>query len=110
MEDSFGDRREFERFRVNMPVKVLCSAPEIYEARAENISPVGVKICIDKEIDLKDIIELWLMIPDGGEPLYARGNVVWSNKLDDGRNLLGVMIEKINLMGMARVLRIKKEH
>lgn len=107
MEDSFGDRREFERFRIKMPVKILCSAPEIYEGQTENISPVGIKIYTDRQIDLKTIVELWLAIPDGGEPLYTRGYVVWSKILDDGRNVLGIMIEKINLIGMARVLRIK---
>jgi hypothetical protein len=49
---------------------------------------------------------MWLNIPDRGEPLYTRGRVVWSKMWEPNKYRLGINLEKADLMGMARILRL----
>jgi hypothetical protein len=48
---------------------------------------------------------MWLKVPDKGEPLYLRGEVVWSRLEEADKYHCGVNLEKADLMGISRVLR-----
>ena len=107
MEDaSFADRRIFERFNVRLPLRYLGigSGPE-GEAQTLDVSAKGMGLFVKQAMPLHTALELWLNIPDKGEPLYARGEVVWSKPAAEGGHRLGISLEKANLMGMGRVLR-----
>jgi len=107
MEDaSFSDRRIFERFSVKMPLKYLgIGAGHEGEAETIDVSAKGMGLIAKQALPLHTALELWLNIPDKGEPLYARGEVVWSRPAAEGGHRLGISLEKADLMGMSRVLR-----
>lgn len=103
---SFEDKRIFERFSTRLPLKFL----DLYsnkEGRGEalDISAKGIGLVANTELEAQVPLELWLEIPDKGEPLYARGKVVWSEMLEENKCRLGVNLEKANLMGLGRALR-----
>lgn len=100
------DRRIFSRFSVKFPVKFL-SLGENKEglAQAENISAKGIGLLAQQELKPKTALEMWLQIPDDGEPLYVRGEVVWSAMSQPNGYRAGVNLEKADLEALSRVLR-----
>ncbi|MFA5089539.1 MAG: PilZ domain-containing protein [Candidatus Omnitrophota bacterium] len=104
------DKRVFERIAARFPLRFL--NPEDGSAgRAESvdISANGVGFVTDEKLSVNTPIEIWLGIPDERLPLYTRGNVAWSQKLgESGQQQVGVRLDKAELMGLARVLWVKK--
>jgi hypothetical protein len=103
------DRRVFNRFPVAVPVDVLdVNTGEESKAYAMDISAKGVGLVLDEEkLSCPREVEMWLHIPDKGEPLYNRGSVAWTNVLENGKQRVGICLEKADLMGLSRVLRTK---
>lgn len=100
------DRRIFARFKAAMPVKFLDTRGNSEgTAQAADISAKGIGLVVHAELKPATPLELWLEIPDKAEPLYARGEVVWSRKLEPAKYRVGVNLEKADLMGLSRVLR-----
>jgi hypothetical protein len=101
-----GDRRIFQRFNIRFPVKLLdlISGEEVV-AETSDISAKGIGLWSKKAIVENTPLEAWLKIPDRGEPLYTRGNVVWSRPEALGECRLGIDLEKADLMGLSRILR-----
>ncbi len=107
MEDvTFEDKRIFERISVKLPLRFLGGGSGS-ECAAEtcDVSAKGIGLVTKQAPALRTGLELWLDIPDKGEPLYTRGEVVWSKPAAAGGHRLGVSLEKADLMGMGRVLR-----
>jgi hypothetical protein len=105
-EANFEDRRIFERFSAKLPLKYLSMGLGTEgEAETCDVSAKGVGLLAKKSLPLHTALELWLHIPDKGEPLYARGEVIWSRPAAEGGHRLGINLEKADLMGMSRVLR-----
>lgn len=103
----FDDKRVFERFNVNMPVRFL----NIYSnheglAQTQDVSAKGVGVVTNEQLPVNTPLELWLEIPDKGEPLYTRGEVKWSKSTGINEYRSGISLEKANLLGLSRVLRI----
>ncbi len=105
------DRRVFERINTKMPVKFLDpSSGREGQADTIDISANGVGFITDKNLSVLTPLEMWLGIPDYREPLYTRGEVVWSEALPEtGQQRVGVRLEKAELMGLARILWIKRK-
>jgi len=104
------DNRVFERINARFPLRFLdpVSGHE-GEAQTVDISANGLGLATDESLDLHTPLEMWMRIPDKHEPLYARGEIVWSQPLTDPRHKrFGVRLEKAELMGLARVLWLKK--
>jgi hypothetical protein len=103
---TFEDKRIFERISVKLPLRFLGGGSGA-ECAAEtcDVSAKGIGLVTKQAPALRTGLELWLDIPDKGEPLYARGEVVWSKPATAGGHRLGVRLEKADLMGMSRVLR-----
>lgn len=100
------DRRIFERIPAQLPLRVLdLKESREYAACTKDISAKGIGLSVKTPISVHTPIEIWLDIPDKGEPLYTRGEVVWSKKAGSDDCRLGVNLEKADLMGVARVLR-----
>lgn len=100
------DRRIFARFPVNYPLRFIdLNTNSEGEARAENLSAKGLGVVTNKELNAQTPLEMWLKVPDSGEPLYARGEVVWSERLEPNKYRVGVELEKADLMGMSRIFR-----
>ena len=103
---SFEDKRIFARFSTKFPVKFLdLNANREGEVQTQDISAKGLGLVSNAELPPRTPLELWLEIPDQGEPLYARGNVVWSKMVGPGEYRSGVNLEKADLLGLSRVLR-----
>ncbi|MDD5560975.1 MAG: PilZ domain-containing protein [Candidatus Omnitrophica bacterium] len=104
--DMIEDRRIFERFekRLGLSFLNLYSGAE-GQARTRDLSAKGMRLEADEKLEPKTPLEIWLRIPDKGEPLYLRGEVVWSGLQEDNKYHSGINLEKADLMGIARVLR-----
>ncbi len=105
-EEKFQDRRIFDRFNATFPVKFI-NLRENKESQAsiEDVSAKGIGISANEQLHPRTALEMWLEIPDKGEPLYTRGEVVWSKMVDTNKYKVGVNLEKADLMGLSRVLR-----
>lgn len=104
--ENMDDRRVFQRFNIRFPVKLLDlnSGQEVI-AETSDISAKGMGVWSKDEIPQNTPLEAWLKIPDRGEPLYTRGNVVWSRPEGSGECRLGIDLERADLMGLSRILR-----
>ena len=101
------DKRIFERFPVKFPLRFL-DLKENRESEAEviNVSAKGVGMITREQLQPNTSLEMWLQIPDKGEPLYARGQVVWSKPQGTDAYRTGINLERANMMGLSRVLRV----
>lgn len=100
------DRRIFERIPAQLPLRVLdLKESKEYAACTKDISAKGMGLVVKSPVVIHTPVEIWLDIPDKGEPLYTRGEVVWSRRQGDDDCRLGVNLEKADLMGVSRVLR-----
>ena len=105
---SFEDKRIFERFPVRLPLRFLdLNANKEGEAQTQDVSAKGISFVTNESLQANAPLELWLNIPDKGEPLYARGEVVWSGMVSPNEHRIGVKLEKADLMGLSRVLRAR---
>jgi len=104
------DRRVFARLGAQFPLRLLDPSSG-RECRAEtvDISANGLGLVSGENLSVRTPLEMWLDIADQHEPLYTRGEVVWSKtSADTGQYRAGVCLEKAELMGLARVLWLKK--
>jgi len=103
---TFKDRRVFERISVNLPLKFLNpNSNKECLAQTHDISANGIGILTQEELPTHTYLEIWLQIPDNGKPLHTKGRVVWSKMLEPNRYRVGICLERIDLMGVSRVLR-----
>jgi len=106
-EQKFQDRRIFDRFVAKFPVKFInLRENKESEAIIEDVSAKGIGFEANEEMQPRTPLEMWLKIPDKGEPLYTRGEVVWSRMVEPNKYRVGVNLEKADLMGLSRVLRV----
>ena len=100
------DKRTFARFPVKLAMRFFDSfTNQEMPALAVDISAKGIGFVSSTELKPLTSLELWLKVPDKGEPLYTRGEVVWSEKIESEQYKTGVNLERADLMGMSRVLR-----
>ena len=71
-----------------------------------DISAKGIGFVTSKELKVATPLEIWLKMPDTGEPLYLRGDVAWSECCGVDNFRAGVCLEKADLMGASRILRV----
>jgi len=103
---TMDDRRIFQRFNIRFPVKLLdLNSGQEVAAETRDISAKGIGVWSKDEMAQNTPLEAWLKIPDRGEPLYTRGNVVWSRPDAAGEYRLGIDLERADLMGLSRILR-----
>lgn len=100
------DRRVFARFPVDFPARFF-DANKAQEVRAKvcDISAKGICLSLSDNLEPRTSLEIWLDIPDKCEPLYTRGEVIWSKISGNSECRSGISLEKADLMGLARVLR-----
>lgn len=99
------DRRIFERFPARFPLRFI-DLKDNKEgiAQVRDVSAKGVGMITNEQLEPHTPLELWLQIPDRGEPLYTRGEVVWSN-LKGIHYHTGINLERADMMGLSRALR-----
>jgi c-di-GMP-binding flagellar brake protein YcgR len=105
-EQKFEDKRIFERIAAKLPLRFLdVNSNKEGEAKTEDISAKGIGLVADKELPPRTSLEMWINVPDKGEPLYTRGAVVWSKMLSPNEYRVGVNLERADMMGLSRILR-----
>lgn len=107
---NMDDRRIFARIDAKFPLRFL-DPVNSREGCAEtiDISANGIGLVTNEDLSANTRLELWLDIPDQHEPLYTRGEIVWAEATADRtKRHIGVHLEKAELMGLARVLWLKR--
>lgn len=105
----FEDKRVFARLPVNLSVKYLDLGSNTEgEAQTQDISAKGIGLTTDRALSPNSSLEMWLRVPDKGEPFYTRGEVVWSSEREGNGFRVGINLERADLMGISRVLRMMK--
>jgi hypothetical protein len=100
------DRRIFQRFSVERPLKFLdMDSGNEGQAMTLDISAKGVGLVSGSELKPRAALEMWLDVSDKQEPIYTRGEVVWSKRTESGNFTSGINLEKANLMDLSRLLR-----
>lgn len=105
------DNRVFARMKARLPLRFL--DPESGtegEAETTDISANGMGL-VSRDVHLAPNmpLELWLRIPDQHAPLYTRGEVVWAKPTGAlNQYRYGIRLEKAELMGLARILWMKR--
>lgn len=104
--EDMEDRRIFQRFAARLPLNML-NLDSGKESIGEtfDVSAKGIGLRVNEEMAFKTPVELWLRLPDEGEPLYTRGEVAWIKKAEPEGYRVGVNLERADLMGLSRVLR-----
>jgi c-di-GMP-binding flagellar brake protein YcgR len=103
------ERRMFKRFSVEIPVKFLV-IEENKEGTGKivDISASGVGLVITLErIQPFSHLEMWLEMPENNEPFHISGQVVWLRQVQPHVHRIGVQFDKVDFMGMSKVLRVK---
>ena len=104
--ESIEDHRIFERFPVHYPVRFLnLDNGDEVTGKTVDISAKGLGLATDQELHLHTPLEIWLQMPDKGEPLYIRGKVAWIKAEGLANYHFGVELENAALMGISRFLR-----
>ena len=102
----YRDRRVFERFAAKMSLRFLnLNTGKEGFAHTSDFSAKGLGLVTSHNVTPRSLLEIWVDIPDKGEPLYTRGEVVWAKCLAPEQYRMGVNLEKADLMGLSRVLR-----
>ncbi len=102
------ERRMFERFNVDFPVKYLdLNTNREGTGKIINISAGGGGMIVTKErLSPSTLLEMQLCIPDDKDPLRANGKVIWSKIIKPDVYMAGVQFDKVDFMGVARALRM----
>jgi hypothetical protein len=108
-EYGYRDRRVFERFAAKMSMRFLNlnTGKEGY-AHTRDFSAKGLGLVTSHGVVPRSLLEIWLDVPDKGEPLYTRGEVVWAKCLAPEQYRVGVSLERADLMGLSRLLRAQE--
>lgn len=102
------DKRIFARFPVNLQMRFLdLLSNQEGQARSVDVSAKGIGFTAATQLRPMTPVELWLKVPDKGDPLYTRGEVVWSEMIGPDTYRTGVNLERADLMGISRVLRTR---
>jgi len=105
-EQDYEDRRVFERFPVDFPVRLLGVDSDIQaEGRAFDMCAKGIGLFVSRPLNQDTDLEIWLDIPDKAGSLYARGKVVWIKEVLGNEYKAGINLEKADFMGVSRALR-----
>ena len=103
----FEDLRVFQRFPVKMALRFLnLDTNREGQAQTLDISAKGIGVSTNELLAPNTTVEMWLKVPDRGDPLYTRGEVTWSQMTGHNQFRSGVNLEKADLMGISRILRV----
>ncbi|MBL7131675.1 MAG: PilZ domain-containing protein [Candidatus Omnitrophica bacterium] len=106
-ETEFEDRRIFQRIPARLPLRFLTGhLSKEGLAQIQDISANGICLLTGEELQRYTPLEMRLQIPDKDEPLYVRGEVVWSERIEPNRYRAGVRLEKVDLVDLMELWRV----
>lgn len=105
--EKMEDRRIFERLAVKLKLKFInLRENREGDAQTQEISAKGLGVITNQQLLPQTPLEMWLEIPDHGQPLYTRGEVAWSKLIQPNEYRVGVNLERADLMGLSRITRM----
>jgi hypothetical protein len=107
--ETMEDRRIFERFGARLPLRFLnLNNGKEGLAETRDINAKGIGLLTTEQLATRTPLEIWVEVPNGGSPLYSRGEVAWSKPVNAQEYWAGINLNEADLMGVARVLRAAK--
>ena len=104
------DRRLFERLSASFSLRFLDFATnKVGEGRVRDVSANGVGFVSSEYLAPNTALGIWLEAPGQDEPFYTRGAVAWSESIGSEQHRIGVRLERPQLMGIARILRLNQD-
>jgi len=102
---SFPERRKFSRLELSVDIKysVIGKEPLLEkQGRSKNISPAGIYLIVDEQIELGDVLSLVIRLPEDDHPIQVKGVVrwkafVWVTDTTDTRTRWDLGIEFIDI-------------
>ena len=74
-------------------------------AQTFDVSSKGLGLSTSHELESQANLEIWLDVPNSTDPLYTRGQVIWTRLAGTAGYRSGIELEKADLMGISRLLR-----
>ncbi len=100
-----NDRRIFERFGKEFSARFIGLDGKEGIAQTFDVSAKGLGLSTGNELEPQAPLEIWLDVPGSTDPLYTRGQVVWSRLAGAMGWHSGIELERADLMGISRLLR-----
>lgn len=105
-ENSFLDRRTFERIPVELALQF--SEPTSNKeglALTRDISAKGICLLTEESLLPNTSLEMWLQVPNCENRIHTRGKVVWLEEFWSNQNKVGISLDKTELVKMSIILR-----
>jgi hypothetical protein len=103
--EDMNDHRIFERFQKAFSARFIGLDGKEGVAQTFDVSAKGLGLSTSQELESNSNLEIWLDVPNSTDPLYTRGQVVWSRLVAGEGFRSGVELERADLMGISRLLR-----
>ena len=103
--EDMNDHRIFERFKREFSARFIGLEGKEGLAQTFDVSAKGLGLFTSQELESQANLEIWLNVPHSTDPLYTRGQVVWSRPAPTTGYHSGIELERADLMGISRLLR-----
>jgi PilZ domain len=103
--EEMNDHRIFERFQKEFSARFIGLDGKEGVAHTFDVSAKGLGLSTSQELESQSNLEIWLDVPNSTDPLYTRGQVVWSRLVAGEGFRSGIELERADLMGISRLLR-----
>lgn len=104
--EEMKDNRIFERFEKQFPARFIgMDSGKEGLAQTFDVSAKGLGLLTDQDLKSHTALEIWLDVPNSKDPLYTRGQVVWSRPEGRDSYRAGIELERADFMGVSRLLR-----
>jgi len=103
--EEMNDHRIFERFSKEFSARFIGLDGREGVAQTFDVSAKGLGLSTSQALESQANLEIWLDVPHSTDPLYTRGQVVWSKSSGKGNYRSGIELERADLMGISRLLR-----
>lgn len=106
-EPEFKERRKFPRFPIAIAlIYCILDSSKSNKAQTQDISVCGIGLITNEELLPNTPLDIYLNMPDNGEKIHVKGEVVWPSRkvLDNYR--LGIRLKDSTLKPIPIVLRI----
>ncbi|MFA5092511.1 MAG: PilZ domain-containing protein [Candidatus Omnitrophota bacterium] len=103
--EEMNDHRVFERFQKQFSARFIGLDGRERQAQTFDVSAKGLGLSTADKLESNTPLEIWLDVPHSTDPLYTRGQVVWTKLAGAMGYRSGVELERADLMGISRLLR-----
>jgi len=100
-----NDHRIFERFSKKFSARFIGLDGQERQAQTFDVSAKGLGLSTTDRLESNTPLEIWLDVPNNMDPLYTRGQVVWTRLAGATGYRSGIELERADLMVMSRLLR-----